>query len=418
MGQLRIRGTILLLLISTITLAMRGADDNDPRSVRSKMLRILQDVSETVEKNFYDPKLKGVDWKAGVETARQRIEQADHTGEMIAAIAGLLARLNDSHTVFIPPGRTEHPLFGFDAKPFVDQILVYDVMVQGPAEAAGLRIGDRILAVNDFKATRDNIDVMMRYFRYLNPNRTLHLTVSRNGSDGSRDIAIEAKLRSEFSQDFSHLYDTYARERKQEYEPFKKDCRHGIIYVKLPSFMIAPGDVASLLRKVDRARTVILDLRENGGGNIEPLRELTGHFLNEPGELSQSILRDKTVSVKITPLKPYIAARLVVLVDSHSASASEMFARTIQLRHRGRILGDRTSGRVNEALIFHGEVGSGYSVYYATEVAVARVVMPDGEGLEGRGVTPDVYCVPTSDDLRSKRDPCLDAALELARHGD
>ena len=133
------------------------------------MQRILKEVSETVEKNFYDPKMNGVDWKAGVETARQRIDKADHLGEMIAAINGLLARLNDSHTVFFPPGRTEHPLFGFDAKPFGEEILVYDVMAHGPAADAGLQIGDRIIGINDFKATRGNVDIIMRYFSFLDP---------------------------------------------------------------------------------------------------------------------------------------------------------------------------------------------------------------------------------------------------------
>jgi carboxyl-terminal processing protease len=159
----------ILSLLAILLISASRADDNDAKLVRWRMQRMLKGVAETVEKNFYDPKLNGVDWKAGVEVARKRIDQADHTGEMIAAITGLLARLNDSHTVFIPPGRTEHAVFGFDAKPFGDEILVYDVMPHGPAESAGLQLGDRILAVNEFRATRSNIDMMMVYFRVFEP---------------------------------------------------------------------------------------------------------------------------------------------------------------------------------------------------------------------------------------------------------
>jgi hypothetical protein len=43
---------------------MVGVDDNDPKLIRWKMQRILKEVAETVQKNFYDPKLNGVDWKA------------------------------------------------------------------------------------------------------------------------------------------------------------------------------------------------------------------------------------------------------------------------------------------------------------------------------------------------------------------
>ena len=409
------RVAALLVLVSIPALQTNATDDNDPKLVRWRMQRILKEVSETVEKNYYDPKMNGVDWKASTEIARQRIDNADHTGEMVAAITGLLARLNDSHTVFIPPGRTEHALFGFDAKPFGDEVRVYDVMAKGPADLAGLQVGDRILVVNEFRATRNNIDIMMRYFRFLNPNHTLQLTISRNGAK-DQVLTIEATLQSEFSRDFSHLYDTYARERKKEHEPLSKDYDSGILYLRFPSFMTTPHDAGALISKAKNARAVILDLRENGGGRVETLEEIAGYFFDDRGKLADFIGRDKTVPVEIKSRSPNIRAALFVLVDSHSASASEMLARYVQVRHRGKIVGDRTSARVNAARVFPGVVGSVYSVFYATEIAVARAVMADGEGLEGKGVQPDELCVPTTDDLRSGKDPCLNRALELA-HG-
>jgi len=179
--------------------------------------------------------------------------------------------------------------------------------------------------------------------------------------------------------------------------------------------MVPPHNVESLMRKAESARSVILDLREDGGGRVETLEELIGHFLNEEGKLAESISRQKTVDLKIKPRKPIITAPLFVLVDSHSASASEIFARSIQLNHRGKVVGDVSSGKINEAHIIWGAVGSVYVVPYGTEIAVAKVVMPDGKGLEGTGVVPDEVCVPSSDDLRAGKDPCLVKALELAR---
>jgi C-terminal processing protease CtpA/Prc len=323
--------------------------------------------------------------------------------------------LNDSHTVFIPPGRTEHAVFGFNAKPFGDEVLVYHVMPNGPADAAGLRVGDRIIAVNEFRATRDNIDMMMRYFGFLNPNRTLRLTISRSETATTQAITIEAELRSEFSKDFSHLYQAYVREQRKELEPLAKNYDAGITYLRFPSFAISGHDAGSFVGKAKGARAVILDLRENGGGRLETLEELTGHFVNEGGKLAGCVGREKTLPVEVKPRSPNITAPLLVLVDSHSASASEMFARYIQITHRGKIVGDQTSGRVNLARIVPGEVGTVYGIYYALEIAVARVVMADGQGLEGRGVLPDELCVPADGDLRAAKDPCLDRALELAR---
>lgn len=402
------------LLCVALTLHAVALDENDPKLVRWRMQQILKDISKTVETSFYDPKLNGVDWKASVEIARRRIDNADHLGEMVAAITGLLARLNDSHTVFIPPGRTEHAVFGFSAKPFGNDVLVYDVMPHGPADAAGLKVGDRILAVNEFRATRSNIDIMMRYFMFLNPNRVLGLTVSRP-EGGEREISIEAELKSELSKDSSHLYDAYAHGLQKEHEQLAKDYDAGIVYLRFPSFRTIPHDVGSFVGKAKNARAVILDLRENGGGRIETLEEMAGHFFGAEGKMADFVGRDKTVPVQVKRRNPNITVPLFVLVDSHSASASEMFARHIQLMHRGKIVGDRTSGRVNAAQIVPGRVGSVYSIYYALEIAVGRVVMSDSEGLENRGVLPDVPCVPTSSDLRGEQDPCLEKTLELAR---
>ena len=178
--------------------------------------------------------------------------------------------------------------------------------------------------------------------------------------------------------------------------------------------MATPHDAGSLIGKARDARAVILDLRENGGGRVETLEEVAGHFSSEAGKLADFVGRDKTVPVEVKRRNPNITAPLFVLVDSHSASASEMLARYLQLTHRGKIVGDRTSGRVNAARIFPGVIGSVYGVYYAIEISVARAIMVDGDGLEGKGVLPDEVCVATADDLRAGRDPCLSKALALA----
>ena len=413
MVRYREQALIVLVVVSACLFRASGADDNDPKLIRWRMQQVLKDVSYTVETSFYDPRMNGVDWKASVEITRRQIDEADHIGQMITAITALLARLNDSHTVFFPPRRTEHVIFGFDAKPFGDDVLVYDVMQKGPADAAGLQIGDRILAINDFGVTRGNIDLMLGYFRVLDPVRELSLTISRGNR--TEVIKVKAELQSELSKDLSHVYDRYARERKKDFEPIARDYDSGIVYLRLPSFEMLPHDAGAFVGKAKNARAIILDLRENGGGRGETLEEVADHFFSERGKLADLIGRNQTVTVEIKPRNPNLGSPLLVLVDSHSASASEALARYVQIKQRGRIVGDRTSGRVNVSRIVPGTVGSVYPVRYALEVTVGRAVMADGQGLEGRGVSPDEVCVPTSEDLRSGKDPCLERAIELAR---
>jgi C-terminal processing protease CtpA/Prc len=85
------------------------------------------------------------------------------------------------------------------------------------------------------------------------------------------------------------------------------------------------------------------------------------------------------------------------------------------MRKRATIIGDVTAGKVNRSQVFGGIGGAIYMISFGVSITVSRAVMPDGLELEGRGVTPDLKCLPTEDDLRSSKDPCLDRALELAR---
>ena len=104
-----------------------------------------------------------------------------------------------------------------------------------------------------------------------------------------------------------------------------------------------------------------------------------------------------------------------MLADSHSASAAEVVARILQMTKRATIIGDVTAGKVNRGHVYGGIGGAVYVIPFGVSITVSRGVMPDGLELEGRGVTPDLKCLPTEEDLRSAKDPCLDRALELAR---
>ena len=106
---------------------------------------------------------------------------------------------------------------------------------------------------------------------------------------------------------------------------------------------------------------------------------------------------------------------LFILVDSTTASASELFARHLQLERKAVVIGDHTLGAVTEANYLDEEVGAGMVIAYGINVGTAKIVLPGGEILEKKGITPDVNCVPTEDDLREKRDPCLDLAAKLAQ---
>jgi C-terminal processing protease CtpA/Prc len=115
--------------------------------------------------------------------------------------------------------------------------------------------------------------------------------------------------------------------------------------------------------------------------------------------------------IKAKPAKKVFNGRLFVLVDSESGSASEVFARLVQLLGRGTVIGDRTAGAVRTAIT--KEYYSGGITAYAS-ISISDVKMPDGGLLEGEGVQPNEMVVPKNYDLAEGNDPVLAYALSLA----
>jgi len=402
------------LLVLVLILAVLHAFARDEKSERGRMEDILDVVAKDIQKNFYDPTLKGVDWKAVTEKAHQRIRQSDHLGEMIAAISSVPYQLSDSHTVFIPPGRSARVDYGFEAQPFGPDVLVYKLRKGGPGAKAGLQLGDKIVGMGGFAVKRSNFFEMSRYFEFLNPVAEMQLDVER-GNEPPRTIKIPADIQQHgrYMMDYNEIRrEVDAQEPIYQY----KEYEGAVGYLKLRAFLLPTSETDAMMSKVKHSNAVVIDLRTNGGGAIETLKAMTGSLTNEPYDMAKAVGREKTDVIAVKPSHTRIEAPVIVLIDASSASASEMFARNVQIRKRALVIGDVSSGRLNEAKIFWENVGAYDRVAFGTEIAVSRVIMSNGEELENHGVTPDVFCIPTADDLRAEKDPCLDKAIDLTRH--
>jgi C-terminal peptidase prc len=410
---------LALAAIALAALTASPATAVDIKFERSRVKDILRVVSGDISKNFYDPKLKGLDWKAAVKEAEGKIDAAQSASEMLTAIFVLVDKLKDSHTMFIPPGRVEKPEFGFNALAVGEEIFVYEIVKGGAAEKAGLKRGDRIVGLNGFGVQRAIFSQMMLFFRALRPAPALELQVVRGG-EPPKKLLVEARMKraSLIPQDLTDDFNFWKliREAENEKEYFHHNMYDGGIgYLHLPSFSASTSFIHDLAGEVKGAKAMIVDLRGNPGGAVKALEEFSGHFVTKLEPMAISKERAKNDPIEIAPRSPHFGGPLYVLVDSDTGSAAELFARHFQRTGQAVVIGDKTSGRVNVSRTFSEAIGVDTVVPFAVQVTIGELQMPDGKNLEGVGVTPDKACLPTAADLRDEKDPCRKMALALAR---
>ncbi|HWQ03600.1 MAG TPA: S41 family peptidase, partial [Candidatus Nitrosotenuis sp.] len=316
-----------------------------------------------------------------------------------------------------PPQRVAKILFGFDAQAFGNEIRIFEVTKDGAAKAAGLQLGDRILAINGVHITRQNFDQLMLVMRRLLPTVQLDLMIQR-GSEAPRRIQYAAKVKPgpvvrDWREDetiWNLIREAQTNEIKAKY--LKGD--DGIGYVFLPDFVRLPIEMRELMGELSGSRAVIVDLRRNPGGNVDTVAEFIGYFQKEPLPIVDLKERKKSTTLRVKPQRLQFTGPLFVLVDSRSSSGSEVFARHMQLQKRGVVVGDGTPGRLTAAR-FHQEELAGGTIFFGLQIAGARVVFPNGEEVEKIGVKPDILCLPRENDLRTENDYCRAIAYAEAR---
>ena len=184
---------------------------------------------------------------------------------------------------------------------------------------------------------------------------------------------------------------------------------------KMPWFYADSDEINAIFGKAAKHKTLILDLRGNPGGSVETLRTMLSHVFEHEVTIADRVSRKNQKPETAKPTKGNLfTGKLIVLIDSRSASASELFARVVQIEKRGTVIGDRSAGAVMEARHYSESVGLDDKVFYGFSITSADLVMTDGKSIEKVGVTPDTLMLPTAKDIAAGEDPVLVKAAELA----
>lgn len=414
----------LLLLLAVVSVpAQAQKPESNTGTYRVYGLKMLKEIKDALKEHYYDPTFGGLDLDAHFKLAAGKIEGATTGGQIYGIIAQTVLDLNDSHTVFLPPERGHVAVYGWRMRMFGDACFITAVAPGSDAEAKGLKVGDRVLSLDGYEPTRDTMWKMYYYYYALRPKSRVTVAVRTPAGEG-REVEVLTKVHNvTIHTDFDWLNERYSPDVEDEAEPGPQYAEFGtdLIVCRLPSFDLESSDVDKVLKKVVGHKALVLDLRDNPGGLVSALERFAGYFFDREVKIADVKGRkeSKESRTKLRKAEGF-TGKLIVLVGSRSTSASEVFARLVQIEKRGLVVGDHTLGKVMQSRSYGFVVGSqsggslAEHIYYGMNITEADLIMSDGQRLEGRGVAPDELVLPTVDDIRLGRDPVLARAAELA----
>ena len=289
------------------------------------------------------------------------------------AIPALLSEL-DPHSEYIPAkmfNKVNESLEGeFDGIGIVfnamtDTITVLNVIPQGPSDKAGVRAGDRIMLIDNKPVAGQKIpqDSMVKLMRGPRGSK-VKLSVKRNSLDKLVDITITRA----------------AIEMHSVEAAFMLDRNEKIGFIRLSQF--SRTSYEEVRKALDRLRdegmrSVIIDLRGNGGGFLDQVVKIVNEFMPQGKLIVYTEDRyGQRVNEFSNGLGRYADTEIVVLVDEFSASSSEILAGAVQDNDRGLVIGRRTFGKglVQAQVPFND--GS------AMRLTVARYYTPTGRSIQ------------------------------------
>ncbi len=419
------RYTLAVILLSAFVLCVSivgwSQAEEFTKLRRDQAQEMLKATIDDIRKNYYDPKFHGVDLDKEFKKASEYIATASSMNKSLAAIATAVQSLDDSHTFFLPPQHATRREYGWRYQMVGDRCFITQVQPKSDADLKGVKPGDEILAINGITPARDLIWQIQYLFDVLKPQASMTLNLrDPQGHQRSVDVAVhygETKrvIDLTLANGASGIFDIIRENQAFEHLERVRYAEYGdaLLIVRLPEFNLTPTEVSELLAKARKHNALILDLRGNPGGAIETLQYLLGGFFDKDVKIAQRVGRKDNKPLTTKGAHKSFTGKLVVLVDSESASCAELFARVVQLQKLGVVVGDRSSGAVMEAKEVPERSGTDVVVEFGIQITDADLIMEDGKSLEHVGVTPDEVALPAPADLAAGRDPVLARAAEL-----
>jgi carboxyl-terminal processing protease len=275
-----------------------------------------------------------------------------------------------------------------------NNLVIVAPLAATPAERAGLKPGDRILAIDGVDTTSMAVDYAVKLIRG-ERGSTVTLLILTNGSSEPKEVKI-------------------VRE-KITIQVVQSELKRGpngeaIAYIKLVHFAQDADQkfrTAWQTLKAKGANAIVLDLRNNPGGYLDQAIALASHWIEHDVVVKEKLPEQDYQDY--TSIGPGDLANVptVVLVNGGSASASEIVTGALQDWQLATIVGEKTFGKGSVQDLQEFPDGS------AVKLTIAKWFTPKERSIDLTGLTPDIILERTREDVENNRDPQLDRALEL-----
>lgn len=297
---------------------------------------------------------------------------------MYGAMKGMLSSL-DPYSQFMDPDtynemkiETEGEFGGIGIEITIkdDLLTIITPIEDTPAYKAGLKAGDKIVKIDDAITKDLTLIEAVKKLRG-KPGTDVKMTILRESEKKLLDFTITRSIIK---------IDSIKKAEMVE---------EGIGYIRLVEFQEnTPRELLEALKKLEaqNLKGLILDLRNNPGGLLDVAVDVAGKFLGE-GKLVVSTkgrVESQNTEFKSKNKNDHLNYPLVVLLNSGSASASEIVAGAIQDHRRGIIVGTKSFGKGSVQTVVPMSDGS------ALRLTTSKYFTPKGRSIHGEGIAPDI----------------------------
>ncbi|MHC4444681.1 MAG: S41 family peptidase [Planctomycetota bacterium] len=337
-----------------------------------------------------------------LQILKNYVEPVDEQDLLEGAIEGMLNPL-DPYCKYFDPNeyaqfhkRTEGQYSGIGVEVTVTQrgeFVVISPIEGSPAFRAEMLTDDRIMAIDG----RTTVEMTLLEGVELitgEPGTKVTLTIYRPSTDETFTKTITRQIIK------MPTIRGWARSEEWEWD-YVIDPEYGIGYVRISSFDKVTTDqldevMIELLTK-KRIRALVLDVRDNPGGLLPVVVNITNRFLSE-GLIVSTKGRTTTEELYMAVYEhTYPSIRLAVLVNRGSASASEILAGALKDHNRAILVGEKTFGKGSVQEVF--KISNRDGSISMLKLTAAYYYLPNGKKIDGRGVEPHKVVELTNEEL-------------------